>query len=146
MPAKLTKEQIVIREKRVTDEAIDAKRDPATAIFEDRMRRWSIFLKDFQVRPEISEWAQKMTEKFRRDDKVLTGEEFDGALEGEVVPGVDGTMCRIHGDDVSWVLALLIVRYGQAEYHWPDEGFSDEDVQRAKEWYLGRTPEAVAYL
>ena len=48
---------------------------------------------------------------------------------------------------VDWITALLICRYGEAEYNWPAE-FSDADITRAvSEWEVkGRMPEGCRYL
>lgn len=43
-----------------------------------------------------------------------------------------------------WLIALLVVRYGEAVEHWP-EAFSDEDQKRAVHWLRGDTPFGVDY-
>jgi len=45
----------------------------------------------------------------------------------------------------NWLTALLIVRYGEAIYHWPTE-YSEKDIQRAATWFHGAQPEGVHYL
>jgi hypothetical protein len=45
---------------------------------------------------------------------------------------------------VSWLEALMVVRYGEDTRSWPD-GFSDEDVLRAQRWLEGKHPSGVSY-
>lgn len=120
--ATLTKEQIIDREQKVFAEAATNKQDPAWWIAQDRSKRWDEFRTTFVVRPEVVAWAVAMTEKH------------------------NAVTCRYYNNTVDWVNALLICRYGEAEYHWPTNGFTDEDVKRASEWLSGNTPEGVVYL
>lgn len=50
-----------------------------------------------------------------------------------------------HMVHTSWVVALLVVRYGEAVEYWP-ASFSDDDVRRAVEWEQGKTPVGVVYI
>lgn len=50
-----------------------------------------------------------------------------------------------HMVHTSWVVALLVVRYGEAVEYWP-ASFSDDDVRRAVEWEQGKTPVGVVYV
>lgn len=45
----------------------------------------------------------------------------------------------------NWLVALLVVRYGEALYHWP-QAFSEGDLARAKRWQEGQTPKPVQYV
>jgi len=45
----------------------------------------------------------------------------------------------------SWLVALMVVRYGEAIEHWPAE-FSAEDIARAQTWELGKQPAGVTYV
>lgn len=45
----------------------------------------------------------------------------------------------------SWLVALLVVRYGEAIESWPAE-FSPDDVARAAKWERGGTPAGVSYV
>jgi hypothetical protein len=56
-----------------------------------------------------------------------------------------GPEVRIWKNDVSWLEALLIVRYGEDPMQWPP-AFSEADVTRAHHWRRGRTPQGVRYL
>ena len=119
----LTKEQIISRENRICSDAMDAKQDPIFWIARDRKQRWSEYLKDLVVRDEITNWVEVMKKQH-------------------------GESCRAFNSTVGWVVALLICRYGEAEYHWPNQadGFTDEDVARADEWRSGRIPEGFVHF
>ncbi len=56
-----------------------------------------------------------------------------------------GPSLLVHGMTLGWITALVVVRYGQAEYHWPD-ALTPDDVKRAKRWLAGETPEGVRYI
>lgn len=45
----------------------------------------------------------------------------------------------------SFLVALMVVRYGEDCGQWP-EAFSAEDIKRAQDWELGKTPQGVEYL
>jgi hypothetical protein len=140
--ATLTKEQIIARETSVYDQAVEAKRDPVWAVAQDRAKRYRRYVAGLQVPPEIQEWADAMTAKCARLAVAPT-------LDNDGQDAFDGKTVRIHNNTVDWVTALLIVRYGEAEYHWPEDGtFTTEDVARAKEWLNnpGKLPEGVVYL
>lgn len=119
---KLTKEQIIEREKMIYDESLKKRQDPVWNIAQDRKMRWTEFMLSFPVRQEIVDWEKEMT-----------------ASNGTSV-------VRMFQSTVGWVVALLICRYGEAEYHWPDDGFSDDDVTRAKEWANGKSPEGCVLV
>lgn len=50
-----------------------------------------------------------------------------------------------HAVQTSWLVALCIVRYGEAVEHWPAE-FSADDIARAIKWEQGETPSGIVYL
>lgn len=108
--AVLTHDEIVAREKALYESCIKKKVDPVFAIAQDRETRWSAFMSNFKIRPEIQVWSDAMTTKHGNEN------------------------CRMFNSTVSWVLALLIKRYGEAEYFWPTDGFTDGDVKKANEW------------
>ncbi|MDQ6989210.1 MAG: hypothetical protein Q9M19_04945 [Mariprofundaceae bacterium] len=45
----------------------------------------------------------------------------------------------------SYLIALLVVRYGEALQYWPLR-FSDGDYKRAQQWYRGTIPTAVVHF
>lgn len=121
---RLTHDEIVTRERGIFDSCIDLGRDPIFSIAQDRATRYAEYTAELVVRPDISTWIDAMT-----------------AAHGEV--------CRFYNSTVGWALALLITRYGEAEYHWPDptDGFTDEDVDRAQKWLTrGAIPAGCFYL
>ena len=96
--------------------------DPIWTIANDRSERWATYLQEHETRQEILDWADAMT-----------------ALHGPV--------CRFYNNTVGWVIALLITRYGEAEYHWPTEGFTTEDISRAERWQKrGEMPTGCHYV
>lgn len=120
----LTHDEIVTRERGIYDSCIEQARDPIFAIAQDRAARWETYHAELTVRYEIVAWETSMA-----------------AAHGQV--------CRFYNSTVCWVVALLITRYGEAEYHWPDPtvGFTDEDVQRAQKWLTrGAIPSGCFYL
>lgn len=87
----------------------------------DRLERWTAFLDEMQEPEWLVAWAETMT--------VLHGPKL-----------------KIHRNKVGWIMALLIARYGEAEYFWP-AAFSNKDRQRAYSWlYRGIVPSGVAYI
>lgn len=121
---KLTHDEIVTRERNLYDACIQQSRDPVFAIAQDRAARYAEYLAELVVRPDIAIWEQQMV--------VL-----------------HGPVCRFYNSTVGYLVALLITRYGEAEYHWPDPsvGFTDEDAARAQRWLLrGEIPTGCFYL
>ena len=49
------------------------------------------------------------------------------------------------GYTTDWITALLVVRYGESEYFWPED-FGVDDLRRALSWMRGRKPAMVTYL
>jgi hypothetical protein len=133
MTTRLTKKQIIARETafaastpKDTTALLFAGGDPTkatmNAIDADRQTRWAPVVAAMPVPEELQSWAGQMTAK-HGNPKV-----------------------RVWRNEVSWILALLIVRYGEAEYYWP-ETFSADDAHRALRWLAdNRVPEGVTYL
>jgi len=71
--------------------------------------------------------------------KVL--QEWAGYMAAKYGPMVKLHQCVY----TNWLTALLIVRYGEAVYHWPTE-YSERDIQRAARWFHGAKPEGVHYV
>jgi len=66
--------------------------------------------------------------------------------------GWAATMTKRHGpkvqvwaNQVPWIVALLVVRYGEAVDHWP-AAFTDKDVDRAARWAQGDIPTGVSLV
>jgi len=55
-----------------------------------------------------------------------------------------GPSVRIWKNEVNWVPALLIVRYGEDPMQWPPE-LGDDDVARAERWEK-HPPSGLAYI
>lgn len=103
----LSADQCRAREQAIVDRHAKLKRDPHPAILADRAARFKEHIEAMTIRPAIEEWAENVSKAY-------------------------GRKVRVHHTVTDWVTALMIIRYGEAEYHWPLE-FSDEDVQRADE-------------
>jgi hypothetical protein len=61
-----------------------------------------------------------------------------------------GPKVRVWGNPMSWLAALVVVRYGENLTHWPSRDangkrqFTDADNQRARNWAIrGEWPEGV---
>lgn len=120
----LTHDEIVTRERGLYDACIEQSRDPVFAIAQDRKVRYDAYLSELVVRPDVAVWSSQM--------EVL-----------------HGPVCRYYNSTVGYIVALLVCRYGEAEYYWPDPsaGFTDEDVARANEWLRrGDIPSGCYYL
>lgn len=92
------------------------------AITKDRRTRWASVVGAMDVPPDLKEWAAEMTARH-------------------------GPKVRVWENELDWITALLVSRYGEAEYFWP-ETFSAEDLHRAQTWMDGTRPkpEGVTYL
>ncbi len=77
-------------------------------------------LKGIIVPPPLREWAAVMT--------VRTGSET----------------VKVGHNQLPWITALLVVRYGEATNHWP-AAFTPDDLKRAYGWQQGRIPGRVAW-
>lgn len=80
------------------------------------------------VPDDLSTWAGKMAKRY-------------------------GPTVRVWEQELPWIEALLVVRYGEEPAHWP-EAFTADDLNRATAWMKGRvhggmkgtTPKGVTYL
>lgn len=116
----LSQAQIIERENSVLSIAAATRKDPHRAILADRAARWKEHVSASDVRPEIVTWSATIVQRF-------------------------GKKVRVHHNVVDWITALFIIRYGEAEYHWPME-FTDEDLQRATDLLGGRLGDAVELI
>lgn len=82
------------------------------AIASDRRERWGKLLAERTELGPIIEWARRMAAKH----------------------GATITVWRTIGLD--WITALYIVRYGEAESHWPPQ-LTLDDLTRARQWERG---------
>lgn len=71
------------------------------------------------VPPALAQWAAEMASTYGRRIKVW------------------------HNTYTSWLVALLVVRYGEALEAWPEQ-FSEADLARALAWQRGRVPAGVS--
>ena len=96
-------------------------------IIADRLERWGEFVGALEIPDALQKWAGMM-----------------GAIHGpNVLMHRGGTR---PGYPVDWITALLVVRYGEAEYFWPEE-LGDEDLARARAWLSGKAvPAAITFL
>lgn len=108
------------RERRIYEAAKDSKQNPFDLISADRIERWSAIIPEIDIPDEIHLWKDAMQKKH-------------------------GPSVLVHGMTLGWITALVVVRYGQAEYHWTD-ALTPDDVKRAKRWLAGETPEGVRYI
>ncbi len=100
---------------------MSTQKNPAQPYSESAKERYEKLSSAIAVPSELQEWVGYMKVKY-----------------GEVV--------KVHQSKyTSWIIALLIVRYGEAETHWPDK-FSEADIQRAARWFQGECPEGVSYI
>ena len=95
-------------------------KDPGIVYSELAKDRYHLKMAGMTIPPELKEWAGFMTARY-------------------------GKTVRLHFSDYTdWVLALMIVRWGEAEEKWPTE-LTKADILRAVSWYKGKTPEGVKY-
>lgn len=91
------------------------------AIDADRAMRWAPIVKSITVPSELRDWERDMIDRH-------------------------GPKVRVWRNTVDWITALIIVRYGEAEYFWP-HALDAEDVHRARRWQYGsRQPEGITYI
>lgn len=65
----------------------------------------------------------------------------------------EAVMQARHGDEVkvhhtiytNWLVALMVVRYGEAIEYWPPS-FTISDIKRAAKWLKGKTPDGISYM
>lgn len=80
-----------------------------------REARWAKLLKSFRPPKELLAWAERMT--------LLHGND----------------MVQIYQNEVPWITALYIIRYGENEAYWPAT-LSQEDLDRAIALERGSRP------
>lgn len=90
------------------------------AIAADRIERWRPLVAAMKVPEQLAEWARQMTD-------------------------LQGPRVMVFAQTLDWLTALLVARYGEAEYNWP-AAFSADDVRRAWRWLGGDKPEGVTYI
>jgi hypothetical protein len=56
-----------------------------------------------------------------------------------------GPKVQVWANQLPWMTALMVVRYGEAIGFWP-AAFDAKDVQRAQEWTNGRIPYGVKII
>ena len=96
-------------------------------IVKDRLERWAVWVHELEISSRMRKWAAMMTSIY--GPKVIMH-------RADPKPGYQ----------VDWITALLIVRYGEAEYFWPGE-LTDEELPRARAWLNGKaTPAIVTYI
>lgn len=116
----LSADECRAREQEIFDRMTKQRKDPQPAILADRARRFKGHIEATTIRPEIAEWAARISQQF-------------------------GHQVKVHFTVTDWVTALMIIRYGEAEYFWPFE-FTDEDVQRAEELEGGKLAPYIALI
>lgn len=52
---------------------------------------------------------------------------------------------KVWANELPWLDALGVVRYGEAIDNWPQQ-WSEDDVRRAQRWLDGETRDGVTYL
>ncbi len=96
-------------------------------IVADRLGRWKEILEGMKIPEGLRKWAARMSSVY--GPEVLMHRK----------PNLSGYM-------LDWLTALLVVRYGEAEYFWPTE-FGKEDMERALTWMQGKkTPGMITYI
>lgn len=89
------------------------------AVLTARAEGYAEHVADMTIAPALAGWAERMEARYGPTVKVWH----------QVLP---------------WLEALMVVRYGEAIEHWPDET-TNADVGRANDWELGKEePYAVA--
>ena len=92
----------------------------------------------FSELAETKETYKELTAKMSVPKEL---QEWAGYMAAKYGPKV-----KLHQSEyTNWLTALLVVRYGEAVYHWPTE-YSERDIQRAARWFHGDKPEGVHYL
>ncbi len=108
-----------------------------------RRTAYEEFASTMTVRSEVDEWARRM--EFRH----LNSGEYEVWCDRNQIVGNDADKAQwsktvgIWANRVSMVVALLIVRYGEAIDNWPNK-FTDLDVARCHKWLVeGKIPGSV---
>ncbi len=90
--------------------------NPHAALMLDRFKRWTEYIEGLTVPAWLTLFIEFMTDKY-------------------------GPVVSHRGRPMPWLMAFLVVRYGEAEYNWPREAdeFTKGDQLRAMQW-SGRRP------
>ncbi len=83
-----------------------------------RRAAYAEHLQSMTIPPELRAWAEEMAAAYGPRVQVW------------------------HNTYTSWLVALAVVRYGEAVEHWPP-AFDALDVQRARDWQRGKSPAGV---
>lgn len=121
--ARPTKDELSAREAAVGSTAKEQGRSDdeiLRLINADRRARWASLVAGLSVPDALKVWELEMSTRHR------------------------SATVQIWRNHVPWITALLIVRYGEAEYYWP-EAFDAEDLTRAQAWARGKVPEGVTW-
>ena len=114
-----TQTELADREHAITA-LYDTDAERLAAIHADRRERFTAIVAQFALPTPFRNWAAAMTMRY-------------------------GPACLVWGQQYDWIIALLIARYGEAEYFWPD-ALTQEDWERASHWWDGDTPNGVRYI
>lgn len=117
---KPTQEELAERERLIYATAIQSGQNAFALISADRIARWNAIIPEIAIPDYTHEWKEAMQKKH-------------------------GPSVLVHGMALGWITALIVVRYGQAEYFWPG-ALTADDLKRATRWLAGETPEGVRYL
>lgn len=130
---RFTEKEIIERERKLVDSARDddtalmmagGDRDRAAleTITTDRLIRYEAEIAGMDVPDALKAWAVDIQARF------------------------GNAKVQIWNNRVSWLTALMIARWGEAECHWPDS-FGEDEVRRAWRWYAkNETPEGITHL
>lgn len=101
------------------------------ALRADRVARWTALLEGREESGGIRQWAA---------DMAIQHMDIQRGVDRQAEPTV-----WVHNTRLPWIMALYVVKYGEAEDFWP-EGLSDDDLARARRWQTGDMPEGVRYV
>lgn len=89
-------------------------------IMVERRVQYAKFLRDNKVPEVIRDWAGRMSHRY-------------------------GRLVKVWHNELDWISALYVVRWGEAVEHWPAQ-LTEKDIERAFRWEKGETPAAITYL
>lgn len=85
-----------------------------------RRRAWAAHVATMTVPTQLQSWAAEMTRRH-------------------------GPKVQVWSNALPWLIALLVVRYGEDAGQWPP-AFSPQDVARAEDWQNGQIPNGVTLV
>lgn len=85
-----------------------------------RRRAWAAHVATMMVPDALSAWAMEMERRH-------------------------GPKVRVWANNLPWLIALMVVRYGEAVGDWP-AAFTEKDVERASQWARGTMPNGVTLV